>query len=462
MKKTKRKNRYKPKYSTKKKKRHAAGGMYADNTVAAAGQGVTGTTANIVFDQNNPAVLQQKMNFLADTKKTAMSESDAVVASIQQQDQIDQANITKAAQESKAKFAQGETLVKQGLDKGNKFASKLKELADYKNTLGAGEAAGQLAGGAGETAGWGIQMDPNQLTNQPMTTSLPVPAGGGTEFTGLTGGGGGGDYGMSSFSTGVTPPSIPPPVIPGATDAITQGTDAASKTFDLSQMTVDGVKTGGGGLKAGLAAYKAQRATNQAIKAGTLMQSSAGTAAGAGWKALSGSAKGGIIGTAATLAGEGLKKWGGDDDDTELNTAEWAGEGLSGIGTGIGIASTLGAIGSAAGIGAAWGSAVPGLGTAIGAVAGLGYGAYKALSGRKKARKAEADALAAKKKRVGKYNKKLVENLSSAELSATHGELEQKTYSGYDLGRNVVAKYGGRRFAKGGMKMGIPRYGYAS
>ena len=114
------------------------------------------------------------------------------------------------------------------------------------------------------------------------------------------------------------------------------------------------------------------------------------------------------------------------------------------------------------GAGALWGSAVPGLGTAIGAVAGLGYGAYKALTGRKAARKAEKKAKDERKVRVDKYNKDLTSNLMSARAAARAGEIEQKTYSGYDLGRNITAKYGGMRYANGGMKMGMPRYGYAA
>ena len=35
------------------------------------------------------------------------------------------------------------------------------------------------------------------------------------------------------------------------------------------------------------------------------------------------------------------------------------------------------------------------------------------------------------------------------------GETAQKTYSGYDLGRNVTAQMGG-------MRMGMPRYGAAA
>ena len=35
------------------------------------------------------------------------------------------------------------------------------------------------------------------------------------------------------------------------------------------------------------------------------------------------------------------------------------------------------------------------------------------------------------------------------------GELNQKTYAGYNLGENVIAQMGG-------MRMGVPRYGYAA
>ena len=43
-----------------------------------------------------------------------------------------------------------------------------------------------------------------------------------------------------------------------------------------------------------------------------------------------------------------------------------------------------------------------------------------------------------------------------SQLSAVRaGETAQKTYSGYDLGRNVVAQMGG-------MRLGMPRYGAAA
>jgi hypothetical protein len=34
--------------------------------------------------------------------------------------------------------------------------------------------------------------------------------------------------------------------------------------------------------------------------------------------------------------------------------------------------------------------------------------------------------------------------MATAQATVRAGELEQKTYSGYDMGRNVVAKTGGR------------------
>jgi len=449
----KNKTRYKSKYPTRKKvKKFSTAGMYSDNTVASAGQGATGTTANIVFDQSNPAVLQQKLDHLASTKSAIVSENDAMVEGINAQDQADQQNIQNAADKSAAKFTQGETLTKEGLKKGADWAKKLKNLQSLK---AGSDVLAPVKGGL-NPALQGITMDPMQTAGTPMVT--PVP--GANLGTPLNIPQPVDPYGMSSFQPPA--PTVPGAPVTGAVDAATNVVDKSAKTFDATKYTIEGVDGAldaygqtKGGISAAWKAYKAQRATNQAIKAGTLMQSSAGTAAGAGWGAMSAGAKGNLIGAAAGLAGAGLKKWGGDDDDTELNTAEWSGELLAGAGTGIGVASGIGTIAGMVGAGALWGSAVPGLGTAIGAVAGLGYGAWKALTGRKKARQAEADALAAKKKRVGKYNKKVEENLTSARLNATQGELEQKTYSGYDLGRNVTAR-------QGGMRMGTPRYGYAT
>ena len=105
------------------------------------------------------------------------------------------------------------------------------------------------------------------------------------------------------------------------------------------------------------------------------------------------------------------------------------------------------------------GSVVPGLGNAVGAVvggiAGVGVGLYQGLTGRKKARKAEETYNKEKKVKVDKYNKDVTTSMLSQKIRANQSRLKAKNYSGYDLGRNVVAR-------KGGMRMGMPRYGYAA
>ena len=58
-------------------------------------------------------------------------------------------------------------------------------------------------------------------------------------------------------------------------------------------------------------------------------------------------------------------------------------------------------------------------------------------------------------KAVGKANVQTMKGFGSQLAGVRAGETRQKTYSGYDLGRNVVARMGG-------MKMGMPRYGVAA
>ena len=64
------KKKIKRKYKSKYKK-YATAGMYNDNTIQASGQQSAGQTANIVFQESNPQVLQQKMDFLKETKENA-------------------------------------------------------------------------------------------------------------------------------------------------------------------------------------------------------------------------------------------------------------------------------------------------------------------------------------------------------------------------------------------------------
>ncbi len=416
-------------------KRYALAGMYDDNTVGAAGQGGAGSTANIVFDESNPTVLQNKLDFLKNIKDQSIQESSAMAVEIENQKLQDEQAISDAAAAESAKFTQGETLIKAGLDKGGKLAKTL--AGKFSKT----PTSSVLSGTPGLTPPSGL------------STSLTVPDTSKLTLSGLPA-----KEPMSHLSLGadkLTPTLSTPELTSTATDLVSK-----TKPYDLSNITVSG-EGGKQGISAAIKAYKAQRATNKAIKAGELMQSSAGTAVGAGWKALGAGAKANIIGTAATVAGEGLKKFGGDEDETELNTAEWAGESLAGIGTGIGAVSTLGTILGAMGAGAAGGSVIPLWGTIAGGVAGLGYGLYKAVAGRNKARKAEKEAMAERAQKVGEHNKAMRSKVFSALAGARAGEVEQKTYSGYDLGRNVdISKYGGFNFRNGGMKMGVPRYGF--
>ena len=52
-------------------------------------------------------------------------------------------------------------------------------------------------------------------------------------------------------------------------------------------------------------------------------------------------------------------------------------------------------------------------------------------------------------------NEEAKENIGTRRAIAAAGGVRQKTYSGYDLGRNVSAQMGG-------LRMGVPRYGYAA
>ena len=91
---------------------------------------------------------------------------------------------------------------------------------------------------------------------------------------------------------------------------------------------------------------------------------------------------------------------------------------------------------------------------AVGAGIGAIYGAGKQFFGTRKAKREQAKFEKRRRAKIAKYNKDMKEKVASATAQARAGELEQKTYSGYDLGRNVgVAKMGG-------MRMGTPRYGF--
>ena len=200
--------------------------------------------------------------------------------------------------------------------------------------------------------------------------------------------------------------------------------------------TKGAIEIAGFGSKAGAGASAGiVDPTGKAVAAGS---KGSALAAGAGKFLTSGAG----IGLLASGLGYGIQKLWGDDDPTKVNTAEAAGGILSGAGTGAGLGSFLGPIGTVAG------------GVIGGIVGGVGkfFGARKA---RRAQAKAEREHKAKVAKIVGKHNKKLMKSYGSQLAQVRAGEVAQKTYSGYDLGRNVVAQLGG-------LRMGMPRYGYAA
>jgi hypothetical protein len=197
----------------------------------------------------------------------------------------------------------------------------------------------------------------------------------------------------------------------------------------------------GGAFKGAATAFKAQKATNAAIKSGQLLASSAGTAGKAGMTALGSGLKsfatsGAGLGTIAALAGKGISMLSDDNDPTKSNVGEYAG-------------SIVGSAGS----GAAMGSMLGPVGTVVGGIGGALYGAGKQFFGTKAAKKEKEKIEAERREKVGKFNKELSESYAHQKGQIRAGNLKQKTYSGYDLGRNVIAQMGG-------MRMGTPRYGY--
>ena len=139
------------------------------------------------------------------------------------------------------------------------------------------------------------------------------------------------------------------------------------------------------------------------------------------------------IGTIASLAGMGVSALSDDNDATKLNFGEGAGATLSGIGTGLGAAALAGTV---------MGSAVPLVGNVVGAALGAAYGLGKALVQRKKARKAKPKHEQEVQRKKDEHNLKLEKNLGLQNAIVRSGELEQKTYSGYDLGKNVTYRLG--------------------
>lgn len=391
----KKKRQHKSKYSVTRRKRRQSGGMYADNTVQSAGQGSAGTTANIVFQESNPAILEAKMQKLQEAKQNAMDSSSEMAANVEAQDRQDAQAVALAEQESNQKFQAGEDMAKQGMEAYDKFQETASALATKKAGKIAAEKAAKSI--AGKEFGNVARRQSAEEVSKILSKEV---AGKGTEIA-LSNTSGGSSSLMGAFSAPTPTPPIPGIVPPApAVNAVTNaGTTAASEIG----------KT--------------------AVKEGASKFAGVGGAGAAGTSGLAKFATSGAgIGTIGALVGTGVSMLSDDGDPTKSNFGEYSGSILSSAGTGASVGSLLGPVGTAVGAG-------------IGALYGAGKQFFGTRKAKKEAKRAEQDKIA----RVTKYNKEVGNNLASANMQARAAELQSKTYSGYDLGRNVVARYGGNR-----------------
>jgi len=393
MKKKKQKRKYKSRY-----KKYVAGGMYADNTVAAAGQGMPGTTANIVFDQNNPGLLRKNLSFLEDTKAKIQAENEDAVSSIKETDEQGKIDIERAAAEQGAKVDMAGTVIGTGLQAGKQTGLISKDAGSlgFKDAVKAYKAQKAI-----------------NLTAQSqdvVTGAKTASDVGTTTGTGVQAAGVGADIAKSGVVSG----------------------------------TAGGVTSGGfGAVTSG--AQTAQTAGTAGATASTAGQTGSAVAAGLGTVAKNPN----VYALAAQYGGKAIRKGADDDDATTWTTGEATGDILEHAGKYAGYGATIGAFGGPLAPITSTGGAI------IGGIIGAGVGTYKGLSSRNKARKAKTAYEIKRGKQVRAYNSEVRSNLLMANAQVKGGEMEQKTYSGYDLGRNVVAKMGG-------MRMGMPRYGYTS
>ena len=348
------------------------GGMYADNTVASAGQGMAGNTSSIVYQESDPRLQEERIKGLQEEVSSAKQQADATAAAAEQTIEQGKMQADIDAQQVEADIAQKEAMTKQGL-------GVAKELA-----IGAGIGKAQ-PGLAGVAKG---AMDAYRLQR---AANLGAKAS---------------KIGMETV----------------------KGAKLATKAANLAG------KAGGTiGSSAATGATTVTGAGGSAIAAG-------GSGIGAGLKAFAGSGAG--IGLIGAGLGYGVKKLFGDKDPTTANFGDVAGSALSAAGTGASIGSFLGPVGTVAG----------------GIIGGI-YGGAKAFFSARKARRAKRKAERAYKRKVRKAvtaaNKQTMKGFGDQLAAVRAGETAQKTYSGYDLGRNVIARMGG-------MKMGMPRYGMAA
>jgi len=373
-------------------KKYATAGMY-DNTMP---QALSNSTTNIVGAERNSSVLAQNQAGIQSVSDNLRVKNEALGSELSEIESQKKTEIDAAAN----KVGRGSDALLSTVGKGLKSETGQNLIKKFlpKNINAAAPSLDPLKN---------ISAAATQGTDIVANNAMNIP-GANTGTTGL----------MNSFAPkapimpGVTPPPVvaPPPVIGGAgsavTGAATNAVSGASKFAGFGNKGMEFAKLANSG------------------------KTGAGLAAGAGKFLTSGAG----LGTVATLAGKGISKLSDDNKAYQSNTGEYAG-----------------AILSAAGTGASFGSMLGPIGTAAGAVGGALYGAGKQYLGTKKAKQKKAEMDSAQAEKQEEYNANLEDSMGAQLTQARVGEMEQKTYSGYDMGRNITARLGGRR-------MQMPRY----
>jgi hypothetical protein len=405
-----------------RKKQYAAGGMYADNQIPAG----IGSTAMTVYQEDNPEIQAKREAALAAQTEGAIAKSDEMAKEIDAEKEQDADKIAAAKQEADAQSEGIVGMTNQGLSlaegagllgDGN-FDAVTQAKKDKSSTLGALKSAKGIYQGtrAAKNTMKGVESFNKAKAGFEMTKRLRM--------------------GEQAYKSAQTIKSI------GQTkDALSASMD----TYKTGKLTMQGFKTAdqikNAGAFGNATLGKGAELSTTIGKDGFMAASKSteamakGSAIGKGLKDFATSGAG--IGLIASGAGYAAKKIWGDDDDTKYNAGEVTGDILSGVGTGMSTAAALGTI-------------VPGVGNAVGAVVGGLYGLGKGLYGQAKAKKEASNLKHERSKKIGEFNKEVGEDLGAQMVRKRAGEVKQKSYSGYDLGRNVTAKRGGYR--------GMPRY----
>ena len=425
-------------------KQYAPGGMYEPNTVSAAGQGSgTGETSNIVYQESNPQVLQAKMQAMESEKQRLLNEADMTQ---QEVEQIEAGSDAAAAEAAASVGSKGEQIAGTGKEIITQ-ADKLTDgaLGDFaketgKKLFGKGTETSSLLGEGyqlGDLSGKGLtlgQSSPGLSLSNPSlldkSSSLFQPTPNFTSGLNLPGGGTSGLNLGSSGTSGLT--------LPGSTPSFSTPTLGGSPTFNLQTPKLDMLTNNKMSLLSEGSKTLGQEALKQTGKEGfkkAMMSTTGVGTSGVGTGLTKFATSGAGIGTIASLAGMGVSALSDDNDATKLNFGEGAGATLSGIGTGLGAAALAGTV---------MGSAVPLVGNVVGAALGAAYGLGKALIGRKKARKAKQKHEQEVQRKKDEHNLNITKRMGLQKAIVRSGELEQKTYSGYDLGKNVTYRLGGK------------------